>query len=1197
MTNKKISIKIPHIQFIACNTIQWGDITGNINNQQDLYNFVMDNIGDIVTTTVNNIVNDISTINNKISIIQGDITDIINNYDYLNNAYNWCLDNIFILQGKTQNMQLDITNINNEITNINTSISNLDNRVTTIEGDITNIQGDIITLQTDVSNIQTDITNIQGDVFDLQTEITNINSEITNINTAITNLENRVTTIEGDIVNIQGDVSTLQTDVTNIQGDIVTIQNDITTIQTDISNIQTDVSDIQNDISLLKMFEQSVCEWAKNPQVIRTNEDLNTLKSNGIYICNGSNANAPMSFIASLIVIASSTFIYQFWFSSNRVYMRLYNNTWTPWSYMLTQIHEDVFNNKIDNLQTQINSKANSSSITNIQGDINAINYKLSGIEDGAQVNVQSDWNQTDTTADDYILNKPNNLASSWGTITGLLSNQTDLQQEIDAIYTAISNMLIASTKIGSQVLQAIAEDTTYTNTTRLVQGNINPGDGSLSTTNLDLVLASASKSGIMPKEAYQQIATNTTDISILSGVGQRYPVSVALPDMLTSLQLDTIYQSVSGNNTPNEMDALISFHPSTLNYEWVYFTSISDWYFRGVTAVNIASQTVAGIVKGDVTDGKVYVELNGTMSLNGYDDIVNDITDIQTDITNIEGNISNINTNISTINNNITDLQLAQGVKTHIIEITGYQNPYGGTIGTLTMYNGIINQYDELLCIAQLDIPPVGDWGNGNTYTMIRIQDNEKLIQGYLGLVNPIANGQAFKCYWDGSFSHNDGITDWHIGNLKMGIENLLGMFYDGFYIDVNSKQVTTIGALSRYFEQNIGNWAGMGLLQVNPTNFLSNIDTVWQNGIYFANANAVTLPFGENQMFLLIHTQSVPSFQIIFGLDTPVCYIRKDIAAVWQPWQKIGSDINLSNIETNITNIETDITNIETDITNIQGDITNIQSDITTIEGDISNIQNDITNIETDITALDNRVTNVEGDITTINTKLNGVETGAQKNVQSDWNQTNTSTDDYIKNKPDFVSLEGRVTTIEGDIVTLDLGIIDLQTDLGTTNTNVSNLIGRVTNVEGDITTIQSDISNIQNDITNIEGDITSLDGRLTTAEGNITTINTNLSGLTGGTQLSSGIYKITTNARGIVTAGSAVNSSDIASLGVAITDTVTSVSQTGSGNAITSISGSGASVVATKGLTFVTDDRIQLVNSLPPSPVSNVLYLIPE
>lgn len=34
---------------------------------------------------------------------------------------------------------------------------------------------------------------------------------------------------------------------------------------------------------------------------------------------------------------------------------------------------------------------------------------------------------------------------------------------------------------------------------------------------------------------------------------------------------------------------------------------------------------------------------------------------------------------------------------------------------------------------------------------------------------------------------------------------------------------------------------------------------------------------------------------------------------------------------------------------------------------------------------------------------TKLNGIATGAEVNVQSDWNQTTTTADDYIKNKPD--------------------------------------------------------------------------------------------------------------------------------------------------------------------------------------------------
>lgn len=44
---------------------------------------------------------------------------------------------------------------------------------------------------------------------------------------------------------------------------------------------------------------------------------------------------------------------------------------------------------------------------------------KLDGIESGAEANVQSDWNQSDTTADDFIKNKPTNASAS---AAGLMS-------------------------------------------------------------------------------------------------------------------------------------------------------------------------------------------------------------------------------------------------------------------------------------------------------------------------------------------------------------------------------------------------------------------------------------------------------------------------------------------------------------------------------------------------------------------------------------------------------------------------------------------------------------------------------------------------------------------------------------------------------------------------------------------------------
>lgn len=52
---------------------------------------------------------------------------------------------------------------------------------------------------------------------------------------------------------------------------------------------------------------------------------------------------------------------------------------------------------------------------------------KLSGIAAGAEVNVQSDWNQTTTTADDYIKNKPTKV-SDFTNDAGYITSYTDTQ-------------------------------------------------------------------------------------------------------------------------------------------------------------------------------------------------------------------------------------------------------------------------------------------------------------------------------------------------------------------------------------------------------------------------------------------------------------------------------------------------------------------------------------------------------------------------------------------------------------------------------------------------------------------------------------------------------------------------------------------------------------------------------------------------
>lgn len=95
---------------------------------------------------------------------------------------------------------------------------------------------------------------------------------------------------------------------------------------------------------------------------------------------------------------------------------------------------------------------------------------KLSGIAAGAEVNVQSDWNQTTTTADDYIKNKPTKV-SDFTNDAGYITSYTDTQvtqtrvdpSEITTFYPVASTTSYTNTgdvkKFGAVKLKYASDD------------------------------------------------------------------------------------------------------------------------------------------------------------------------------------------------------------------------------------------------------------------------------------------------------------------------------------------------------------------------------------------------------------------------------------------------------------------------------------------------------------------------------------------------------------------------------------------------------------------------------------------------------------------------------------------------------------------------------------------------------------------
>ena len=100
---------------------------------------------------------------------------------------------------------------------------------------------------------------------------------------------------------------------------------------------------------------------------------------------------------------------------------------------------------------------------------------------------------------------------------------------------------------------------------------------------------------------------------------------------------------------------------------------------------------------------------------------------------------------------------------------------------------------------------------------------------------------------------------------------------------------------------------------------------------------------------------------------------------------------------------------------------------------------------------------------------TKLNGIASGAEVNVQSDWNQSTTTADDYIKNKP-TVYTEAQIRAfIEGYNYLTGITSAMVTTALGYTPYNSSNPSGYQTASD-----VQSAINSAISGITGIEFEV---------------------------------------------------------------------------------------------------------------------------
>lgn len=91
-----------------------------------------------------------------------------------------------------------------------------------------------------------------------------------------------------------------------------------------------------------------------------------------------------------------------------------------------------------------------------------------------------------------------------------------------------------------------------------------------------------------------------------------------------------------------------------------------------------------------------------------------------------------------------------------------------------------------------------------------------------------------------------------------------------------------------------------------------------------------------------------------------------------------------------------------------------------------------------------------------TTLKNKLDGIESGAEVNVQADWAQTDTTADDYIKNKPTIPTVNNATLTIQKNGTNVQTFTANSSTNK-TANITVPTAVSELTNDSGYATTTQ--------------------------------------------------------------------------------------------------------------------------------------------
>lgn len=364
-------------------------------------------------------------------------------------------------------------------------------------------------------------------------------------------------------------VDALEENVGNIEGDVETISQEIDTINTDINNIETDISTINGNITTLSNglneAEQNIQELQNDVDNLETSKQDTLVSGENIKTINNQSilgsGNIELSVASKFVINTEGNF-----------------GTLSDADFAL--LIDDSKNVVIRNGVEEYGLRAIETTYRT---------YMAENTPDDTTVNKYAIWVQTSPQAVNY---------KHWS------------KEEVDP-FGGIEDKLnqqVAVKQTGNS-FSYDGDSVTFNQKFR------NLKTGTEETTTENISLADSTTAGLMSPSDVQSLSTLRTEVDQLKNRNIR--LLFTAKDDPTAIEINAFV--LSKGYVVSDFPS-ISVVVRGTNHVWRYTENPSQWLDYGIDTVNQFTNTIAGIIKGSETAGKVYAENDGTGSVVGWD-------------------------------------------------------------------------------------------------------------------------------------------------------------------------------------------------------------------------------------------------------------------------------------------------------------------------------------------------------------------------------------------------------------------------------------------------------------------------------------------------------------------------------------------------------------------------------------------------